>query len=79
MEGNITAGISVSPSEVRSFYQAIPQDSIPFFNAEVELAEVVLYEKPTADQNQVARSTAEDLSARLQEERTLSFGIGLFL
>ena len=48
MEGSITAGISVSPSEVRSFYQAIPQDSIPFFNAEVELAEVVLYEKPNA-------------------------------
>ena len=73
MEGNITAGISVSPSEVRSFYQAIPQDSIPFFNAEVELAEVVLYEKPTADQNQVARSTAEDLSARLQEGEDFEF------
>ena len=73
MEGNITAGISVSPSEVRSFYQAIPQDSIPFFNAEVELAEVVLYEKPTDDQNQVARSTAEELSARLQDGEDFEF------
>ncbi len=73
MEASVTAGISVSPSEVRSFYQAIPEDSIPFFNAEVELAEVVFYEKPTAEQNQVARNTAEDLYARLQEGEDFEF------
>ena len=56
-----------------SFYQAIHDDSIPFFNAEVELAEVVFYEKPTAEQNQVARNTAEDLYARLQEGEDFEF------
>lgn len=73
MEANITAGISVSPSEVRSFYHAIPEDSIPFFNAEVELAQVVFYEKPTAEQNEVARNTAEELHARLQEDEDFEF------
>ena len=41
MQAKITEGISVSPSEIKAFYDAIPKDSIPFINAEVEVGHIV--------------------------------------
>ncbi len=39
MRGSLFEGISITPSETRDFFNAIPSDSLPYFNAEVEVAE----------------------------------------
>lgn len=41
MRGNITEGLTVSPAEVRAFYGSIPNDSLPFFSAEVTVGQIV--------------------------------------
>jgi peptidyl-prolyl cis-trans isomerase SurA len=41
MRGNITEGLTVSPAEVRDFYSSIPNDSLPFFSAEVTVGQIV--------------------------------------
>jgi peptidyl-prolyl cis-trans isomerase SurA len=41
MRGNITEGLTVSPAEVRDFYGSIPNDSLPFFSAEVTVGQIV--------------------------------------
>ncbi|MAN88624.1 MAG: peptidylprolyl isomerase [Algoriphagus sp.] len=41
MRDKITQGLTVSPAEVRSFFQSIPQDSLPFFSAEVTVGQIV--------------------------------------
>lgn len=41
MREKITQGLTVSPAEVRSFFQSIPQDSLPFFSAEVTVGQIV--------------------------------------
>src|SRR5690606_10816678 len=41
MQETITAGLSVSPAEVRKFYENIPTDSLPFFSAEVSVGQIV--------------------------------------
>jgi peptidyl-prolyl cis-trans isomerase SurA len=42
MQGNITRGITVSPADVKEFFNSIPKDSLPFINAEIEYAQIIL-------------------------------------
>lgn len=41
MQGKITEGLTVTPSEVKAYFNSIHPDSIPFINAEIELAQIV--------------------------------------
>ncbi|RIW16211.1 peptidylprolyl isomerase [Algoriphagus lacus] len=41
MRSKITEGVTVSPADVRSFFNSIPQDSLPFFSAEVTVGQIV--------------------------------------
>ncbi len=41
MQDEITKDVTVTPSEVKRFFNSIPKDSIPFLSAEVEVAQIV--------------------------------------
>ncbi len=41
VQNSITMDVTVTPSEVRSFYRDIPKDSLPLINSEVELVQIV--------------------------------------
>ena len=41
VQNSITTDVTVTPSEVRSFYKDIPKDSLPLINSEVELIQIV--------------------------------------
>lgn len=43
MRQEITSNMSITPSEVRSFYREIPTDSLPYMNSQVEISQIVLY------------------------------------
>lgn len=43
MQAEIMKNVDITPSEVLEFYNRIPKDSLPYFNAEVELAELVIF------------------------------------
>ena len=45
VRSSITQDIKVSPSEVNTFYNAIPIDSIPYFNTRVEVSQIVIFPK----------------------------------
>lgn len=42
MQGEIVGGVQVTPMEVQEFFNVIPKDSLPYFNAEVEVGEIVV-------------------------------------
>lgn len=48
MQQKITDGLTVSPAEVRKFFNEIPRDSLPFFSAEVTVGQIV--RKPEVNQ-----------------------------
>ncbi len=66
MRGNILGTMSVSPNEVKSFYNTIPQDSLPYINAEVEYAQLLLIPKANAEQKKIAYDKAVDILKRLR-------------
>lgn len=55
MESTISKDITVTPSEVKRFFNKIPKDSLPFFSAEVEVAQIVRKAKVNAEQKEQTR------------------------
>jgi len=43
MQHEITSNVKITPSEVRSFYNRLPKDSIPLINGQAEVAQIVMY------------------------------------
>ena len=56
--------IKVSPTEVKKFYDEIPDDSVPTFSAEVEIAQIVV--KPTA--SSFAKDYARKEATKIRNE-----------
>jgi peptidyl-prolyl cis-trans isomerase SurA len=52
MQNTITKDIKVTPAEVRRFFNKIPKDSLPFFSAEAEVAQIVRIAKISAQQKE---------------------------
>jgi peptidyl-prolyl cis-trans isomerase SurA len=48
MRSKITEGISVTPSDVKSYFKSLPEDSLPYINAEVEYNQILIYPKSSA-------------------------------
>lgn len=67
MQQNVIASVKVTPAEVKEFFAAIPKDSLPYFNSEVEIRELVLKPKVNATQRQIALDKATDIRKRLTE------------
>jgi len=43
MRSKITEGLSITPSEVKAYYKSLPEDSLPYINAEIEFNQILIY------------------------------------
>ena len=66
MEAKITENVGITPLEVRRYFDAIPKDSLPSFNTEVEVGEIVVFPKLTKEEKEVFRDKAESLRLRIK-------------
>ena len=66
MQGQAMSEIVVTPNEVKQFFSSIPKDSLPYFNAEVEIAEIVARPKVNAEQRQMAIEKLQKLKERIE-------------
>lgn len=70
MQQRVTADIRVTPRDVQRFYQRIPEDSIPFINAEVEYVQLLRIPQPGEEEDRRVRRRIEEYrSAVLKEEK----------
>lgn len=49
MQRKIIDNVRITPNEVKAFYDKIPRDSLPFFESELEIGQIVLYPKANRD------------------------------
>jgi Parvulin-like peptidyl-prolyl isomerase len=49
MQQKIVSNVRITPSEVKAYFDKIPKDSLPFFETEVEIGQIVLYPKANRD------------------------------
>lgn len=52
MQRKIVENVRITPVEVKAFFDKIPKDSLPFYESELEIGQIVLYPKPSRDLEQ---------------------------
>jgi len=68
MRESLFQGITITPSETKAFFNSIPKDSLPYFNAEVEVGEIVVVPQVNAEERQIALDKANKVYEELQQE-----------
>lgn len=49
MQRKVVENVHITPNEVKAFYDKIPKDSLPFFESELEIGQIVFYPKSNRD------------------------------
>jgi peptidyl-prolyl cis-trans isomerase SurA len=49
MQRKIVEAVKITPTEVKDFFEKIPKDSLPFYESEFEIGQIVLYPKASRD------------------------------
>ena len=72
MQGEITTGVSVTPEDVREYFEKIPKDSLPLINAEVELAQITIYAKTPSSAIKEVKDKLNEYRKRVNEGEKFS-------
>jgi len=67
MRSQVINEIVVTPSEVKAFFSKIPKDSLPYFQSEVEIREIVMKPEVSKAEKEKARTFLEELKQRIQD------------
>lgn len=49
MQRKIAESVRITPNEIKAFFDRIPKDSLPFFESELEIGQIVFYPKANRD------------------------------
>lgn len=49
MQRKVVDNVKITPAEVKAFFDRVPQDSLPFFESEIEIGQIVVYPKASYD------------------------------
>ena len=65
MQGKITENVSISPVEVKKYFNGLSPDSIPYVESELEIGQIVIIPQPSAADKQYINQKISDLRARI--------------
>lgn len=66
MQSKITEHVGITPLEVKRYFEAIPKDSLPSYNTEVEIGEIVVKPKLSKIEKEIFRDRVEALRNRVK-------------
>ncbi|MCB2220335.1 MAG: peptidylprolyl isomerase [Bacteroidetes bacterium] len=65
VQQSLTADVKITPTEIRQFYKDIPQDSLPFINSEVRLAQIVKLPPVNAEEVERVKNKLQEIRYRV--------------
>ena len=74
MQEEITAEVSVSPKDVRSFFNSFPTDSIPLINSKISVAQITIEPKVTAEEKLLIKNKLTEIRDQIINQE-LTFAI----
>lgn len=72
MQQKIVSSVKITPNEVRAFFEKIPKDSLPFFESELEVGQIIIYPKASRDLEQYVIAEMSNYKRQV-ETRVASF------
>lgn len=66
MRNKIVENIKVTPNEVSAFYNKIPKDSLPFYESELQVSQIVVYPKANKDVEEYVMKELYELKRQVE-------------
>ncbi len=66
MRNKIVEDVHITPNEVKAYFSKIPTDSLPFFESEVEIGQIVIIPKANHDADEYCIELLKDCKAQLE-------------
>ena len=66
MRNKIVENIKITPNEVKLYFQKIPTDSLPLYESEVEIGQIVSFPKASQDANEYAIEQLKDYKHQIE-------------
>lgn len=70
MQRKIVENVRITPNEVKSFFERIPKDSLPFFETELEICQIILFPKASRDLEEYILSEMNNYKKQLESKVT---------
>jgi len=65
MRQEIVKNVTITPSEIKKYYNSLPKDSLPYINAKVEVLQIVLYPSSSEESKKEAREKLLNIRERI--------------
>lgn len=66
MQADLSEKITVTPNEVKKYFNKIPKDSLPYFSTEVEIGQIVKLAQVDKKEKEKVRTRLEEIKKRIQ-------------
>jgi peptidyl-prolyl cis-trans isomerase SurA len=66
MRGKIIEGITITPNEVKKYFDKIPTDSLPLYESELEIGQIVSYPKASRDAEEYCIDQLKEYKVRAE-------------
>ena len=66
MRNKIVDGIRITPNEVKAYFSKIPTDSLPFYETEVEIGQIVVFPKASRDAEEYCIEQLADYKKQIE-------------
>ena len=66
MQQKIVGSVKITPTEVKAFFDRIPKDSLPFFESELEVCQIVIFPKASRDLEQYIISEMNNYKKQIE-------------
>jgi peptidyl-prolyl cis-trans isomerase SurA len=70
MQRKIVENVRITPNEVRAFHERIPKDSLPFYETELEVGQIIIYPKASRDIEQYIVGEMNKYKQQLEAKKT---------
>jgi peptidyl-prolyl cis-trans isomerase SurA len=66
MRGKILENVKMTPIEVKTYWKEIPKDSLPFYESELEVGQIVIYPKPDREIESYTAKRLNDIKKQIE-------------
>jgi len=66
MRSKIVEGVKVTPTEVKEYFEKIPKDNLHFYESELQIAQIIMYPKPSRDIELLAIDELNDFKKQVE-------------
>ncbi|HKB45569.1 MAG TPA: peptidylprolyl isomerase [Chitinophagaceae bacterium] len=70
MQHKIVENVRITPNEVKAFFDKIPKDSLPFFESELEVCQIIIFPKASKDLEQYIVSEMNNYKKQIESKAT---------